>query len=327
MTPASLVVPVQANPILINTVGYTQPTTPTAQDLQLVGIAQCQGKTGEGSTWLRGVSLQIYKLGPEELYSGTQTGKACCAMYVKAWCPNGSQYCKPGGKILGTVAGEGVWLKWGEGGGWAWGKNREEPLSDGSIPTTPPLLNVRRACFTVATDKPGGLPHDPQTAYFDCQLNTQDSPVTGHEEAPVLVPQELVHPEPAGGEKPVVHSGQEFTGNLVWYAEPNETKYYWGASGTVRWTLPQGECQQTYRQNTQPPTTAYPYSSVQTTLYGEGSRSLTEEHDFSVTVPVKVAESPQSWLDWARALWGEKYTTVDIIVGALALTAKLLTGG
>jgi len=42
---------------------------------------------------------------------------------------------------------------------------------------------------------------------------------------------------------------------------------------------------------------------------------------------VKVAESPQSWLDWARALWGEKYTTVDIIVGALALTAKLLTGG
>lgn len=104
-------------------VAYKQPTTPSATDVTVHGCASAGNKMGEDSLVLRGISMLIERRGPEELYSGTSTLRATTTVYAIAVCP-GNLSLRPSGKVYATVSGDGVYLKWDEGGATVYGKSR-----------------------------------------------------------------------------------------------------------------------------------------------------------------------------------------------------------
>jgi hypothetical protein len=218
------------------------------------------------------------------------------------------------------VTGQGVFLKWHDGGEPDYGKTREEDLTWGQVPGMPPEPEGMTAQFTVAADKDGELPTEELTAVFSATLNGPPSPVNASKNVKVLVPQTLVHSADAY-ETIAVKSGQVFDGQLAWYAQKDaEGKYYWGAKGTVEWHLPQGVIVRTYHQNTAPPEVPYPYASETATNSGGGTRVLTEEHGLSRAGPVEVTPNPKQWAEEHFGLWEAAYTVVQWIDG----TAKVL---
>jgi hypothetical protein len=306
--PSAKEVVLTSNPQGVLDVFYKQPETPSSTDFTVRGRASAGGKSGEDTLQVRGVALEIIEQGPDELYSGTETGKAIKSMYVRAYCPNNSAL-RPQGTVYANVTGQGVYLKWDEGGTTKWEKTHEMDLAWGAVPGTPPGPWGMLAQFEVAADKPGALPTAPTTAVFSVTLATPNSPVTAQTEVPVLVPLLLEHPEDAG-ERPVVKKGQCLGGHLVWYADHGKEKYYWGAKGTLKWDIPQGTVNRTYRLNTNPPTVPISYYSPATTAKGPGTRELTEEHGRAGTVDVAVKDNPQDWLQEFLQNWAGWYDVV-----------------
>lgn len=318
--PASKEVALTANPQAVTGVVYRQPGTPSDSDWTVTGRASAGSKSGEDTANVRGVSLDLIKIGPEELYSGTETSRATCQMYVRAYCPSNS-YLAPTGEIQAVVGGQGVWLKWGNG-ATNYAKTHQEDLTWQRVPGVPPGPEGMMAQFTVAADREGELPTDPVMASFSGTLNGPGSPVHAGTQVPVLVPQTLVHSADAY-ETIAVKSGHPFEGQLVWYAEKNaEAKYYWGAKGTVEWQLPQGAITRTYRQRTYPPETPVTYQSETTTNPGPGTRYVDEEHGYVASGPVRVTPNPKQWAEDNFGLWEAAYTVVQWIEGTAKILAK-----
>jgi len=117
---------------------------------------------------LRGVELVATREHDEPLYSGTATGRATCAVTVKAWCPT-APHLRPQGVVGAHVTADAVWLRTEEEGQPRWQEHLEEPLRLLRAADGQEFMGAR---FTLAADAPNMLPaqHYPYPTYLELSL-------------------------------------------------------------------------------------------------------------------------------------------------------------
>jgi len=299
-----------ASPRIVD-VTYTQPAGQASpEDTLVTAEAVAQQASARSALTLRGVQLAATKQHDRELYSGTGTRRACCAVFVKAFCPaNGA--LRPQGKVTARVADgqEGVFLKWfdAESQQMRWTKRHEAVLS------RDPRDNSVSTDFTVATDNAEDLPDRPiPEATVTFALNGARSPVRTKVTFSVLVPVKPV----INARTYAVREGRNFSGSLTWYADEACTKYYYGAKGTIRWELPRRTDEREYQLDTHKEA-ACPFSSLQAAVPGYGAFIVTEEHGYQ-SPPHKVHVAPTT----RDRAWGQPeprypYGRLGVPLGAL----------
>jgi hypothetical protein len=313
ITPESHDVPATQNPVTWGGISYAQPAeAASGEDASVTARGTAGGKSDTDTLLLRGVELQATKEHQNELYSGTDTGKACCGVVVKAYCPANANL-HPQGTITATVAPglKGVYLKWVEDNVLHWSKQRTEPITTHQPPMPPGGPSYSAAGFTVATDNPADLPDRPiAAAGVTFRLNGEASQVFASTSVDVLVPQCL---EATPAEKCAVANSQNFSGDITWFADEAATKFYWGAKGTIDWQLPQGQSSTPYHLSK---VSAVPchYASVDTTAWGDGARTMTEEHGYnSGGLPVSVHPNPADKAKELEIRWKPYFDEVRLL--------------